>query len=264
MSVLRAILINHHSPPIICLHYLLAFTVKAIVMPTPSHSPIPQLDPVGFFSAEPVEARGRRVAAVYEILKLLHPAKFELNHRNAFEMLIATMLAARSLDSKVNELTPALFAGYPDAERMATATAAEIEPLIKGVMSYKQKANYLVNTAQAIVKYHGGHVPADLDALVKFPGVGRKTAIMVLGTCFDQHVGIPVDTHVNRVSTRLAFSVTDDPDGTEADLKPLVPQAEWTAFAQRLVLHGRYTCVAKAPKCAECPIRALCPSRSVD
>ena len=222
---------------------------------------VPALDPARWCSLEPTTERERRVRAILDVLAQRWPARFELDARNAYEMLIATVLAARTLDRLVNERTKELFARYPDAAALAQAMPDEIEPLIQGVMSFRQKAKYLVQTAQQLVHEHGGQVPDRLDDLVQLPGVGRKTALMVLGTSFDRHEGIPVDTHVHRVAQRLGLTATDDPEAIEAALLALVPPAERTATAQRLVLHGRYTCIARKPACATCEIAQACPSR---
>ena len=225
-------------------------------------TPVPRQDPAAFAAAESDDQRRERAMAIFRVLEPLHPAKFELDHRNAFELLVATLLAARAKDTVVNERTKTLFAKWPDPATLATATAEEIEPIIKGLMSFRQKAKSLVNMAQQLVDNHGGEVPHDVDALVKLPGVGRKTALTVLGGALGINAGIPVDTHVNRVSTRMALAITDDTDGSEAELRELVPQDQWTGFAQRMVLHGRYCCKSKDPDCAGCPVSQFCPSRA--
>ncbi|MGE0433109.1 MAG: endonuclease III [Planctomycetota bacterium] len=225
------------------------------------NTPVPQQDPAAFAAAESPEDRRERAMAIYRILEPLHPAKFELNHRNAFELLTATALAARSKDTMVNERTVELFRRWPDARALSQASPEEIEPVIKGLMSYRRKAAALVEMSRLLVEKHGGEVPPDVDALVKLPGVGRKTAVAVVGACFGINAGISVDTHVNRASTRLALAVTDDTDETEQLLCAIVPQDDWTGFTQRMVLHGRYCCTSSDPRCDECPVSPYCPSR---
>jgi endonuclease III len=194
-------------------------------------------------------------------LKRMYPkAKCSLDFTNAFELLIATMLSAQSTDVRVNIVTKALFRKYPTAAVMAEASQVEMEKDVRQTGFFRNKAKAVIAASKAIVEKHGGEVPRTMEELVLLPGVGRKTANVVLGNAYNTNVGIVVDTHVARVSGRLAFTETDDPVKIEADLMRIVPKKEWTKFAHRMILHGRTICVARKPKCAQCALNDLCPS----
>ena len=186
----------------------------------------------------------------------------ELDHRDAFELLAATILSAQCTDVRVNQVTPALFARFPDAPSLAAADPAEVEQIIRSTGFYQTKARNLVGMATALVERFGGQVPTELDDLVTLPGVGRKTGNVVRSVVFDLP-GLPVDTHVGRLSRRLALTELDDPVKVEHDLGAHLPPAEWGRFSLRLILHGRRVCDARRPRCAECVLEDICPASSV-
>lgn len=200
-----------------------------------------------------------RVRAVLTILDQLHPqAKCTLDHQDPWQLLVATILSAQCTDQRVNQVTPALFARYPDPAAMAQAQPAELEELIRSTGFYRNKAKSILGAARALVEGHGGKVPASLEEMVKLPGVGRKTANVVLGDAFGIP-GITVDTHVGRVAKRLEFTSQDDPVKVEFDLMALVPQERWTLFSHQVILHGRTLCQARKPRCPECLLLPHCP-----
>jgi endonuclease-3 len=195
--------------------------------------------------------------AVIEILAHQHPdADTELRFRNAFELLVATILSAQATDAGVNKVTPALFARFPDARAMAAATAGELEPLIHSTGFFRQKAKSLMGMSQALVAHHDGEVPRTMEALVKLPGVGRKTANVVLGHALGVP-GLPVDRHVLRVSHRLGITDSDDPDRVEQQLTGALPPALWTRASDTLILHGRRVCKPE-PLCSVCAAADAC------
>ncbi|NVB81439.1 MAG: endonuclease III [Kofleriaceae bacterium] len=190
-------------------------------------------------------------------------AVVELDHQNAYQLLVATILAAQSTDKMINTLTPALFEKYPDAHALAQANPAELEPMIFKSGFFRQKAKSLIAMAQALVERHGGEVPRTLDELVQVRGVGRKTANVVLGNALDVHEGIVVDTHVTRLAQRLGLTTNSDPVKIEQDLMEIVPRDQWTSFANRLIWHGRRVCHAKKPDHDHCILAPLCPSATL-
>lgn len=200
----------------------------------------------------PAEAR-----KVLSALERHHPdADTELHYRNAFELLVATILSAQSTDRRVNEVTPRLFARYPDAAALAGADQAALETIIRSTGFFRQKARALIGMARALVAEHGGEVPASMDALTALPGVGRKTANVVLGHALGVP-GLPVDRHVLRVANRLGLVHADDPARVEAALCALFPRKKWTRVSDTLILHGRRICKPK-PQCRLCHARPLC------
>jgi endonuclease-3 len=202
-----------------------------------------------------------RAAAISQHLGELWPdATVELDHTNAYQLLVATILAAQSTDKMINTVTPKLFAKYPDAAALSTASPAELEPMIFSTGFYRNKAKHLIAMAQAVVDRHAGVIPDTMDALVALPGVARKTANVVLGCALGKNEGIVVDTHVTRLAARMGFTKHTDPTKIEVDLMKLVPQPQWSAFAHRLIWHGRRVCHAKKPDCEHCVIAPLCPS----
>jgi len=202
-----------------------------------------------------------RATAVNKRLEKKYPdAKCSLDFTNAFELLIATILSAQSTDARVNIVTKSLFRKYPDARAFASADQVEMEKDVRQTGFFRNKAKAVINCSKAIVERHGGEVPRTMDELTALPGVGRKTANVVLGNAFQTPVGIVVDTHVSRVSGRLGLTSNADPEKIEQDLMPLLPRAKWTGFAHRLIYHGRQTCIARKPACAECVVNDLCPS----
>ena len=195
--------------------------------------------------------------AVLERLLRHYPAPdTELAYRTAFELLIATVLSAQSTDKRVNETTPALFERYPDAAALAAADPADIEPLIHATGFFRVKAKAIVTLSQRLVADHGGEVPADMDVLTTLPGVGRKTANVVLGHALDVP-GLPVDRHVLRVTERIGLTYETTPEGVERDLCAALPSSDWTRMSDGLILHGRRICRPK-PQCGECHVADIC------
>jgi len=194
---------------------------------------------------------------ILEKLETQHPnADTELHHRNAFELLVATILSAQSTDQRVNMVTPALFTRYPDAKALAKATPEELEPQILSTGFFRAKSRSLIGMAKALVEKHGGKVPAEMDALTELPGVGRKTANVVLGHALGVP-GLPVDRHVLRVSNRIGIAEGDDPEIVEQQLCSKLPKPQWTRASDTLILHGRRICRPK-PLCPECVVQDDC------
>lgn len=194
-------------------------------------------------------------------LKQMYPkAKCSLDFTNAFELLIATMLSAQSTDVRVNIVTKSLFRKYPNPQSFADASQVEMERDVKQTGFFRNKAKAVIAASKAIVERHGGEVPKTMDDLTALPGVGRKTANVVLSNAFKIAVGVVVDTHVTRVSARLGLTSNFDAEKIEQDLMKLIPPKEWTNFSHRLIAHGRTVCVARKPKCAQCALNDLCPS----
>ncbi len=202
------------------------------------------------------EARARRVV---RLLARAYPdAHCALCHENALQLLIATILSAQCTDARVNMVTPALFARYPDARSFATARPSELEEIIRSTGFFRNKTRNIIACCQALVEQHGGEVPATMDELVPLPGIGRKTANVILGNAFGVP-GITVDTHVARLSYRLGLTTQTDPVKIERDLMRLIPKKEWTMFGHRMIHHGRKVCHARRPRCEECTLADLCP-----
>jgi endonuclease-3 len=194
---------------------------------------------------------------ILDALEAAYPgATTELHYRNPYELLVATILSAQCTDARVNQVTPALFARYPDARALARADLSELERLVQPTGFYRAKARTLVRVAQALVERHDGQVPARLDALVELPGVGRKTANVVLGHALGVP-GLAVDRHVLRVANRLGLAASDDPDVVEAQLCRLFPPERWTRVSDTLILHGRRVC-RPTPRCDRCVVRDAC------
>lgn len=211
--------------------------------------------------SEPAGAARRRAARVAELLGQAYPdAVVELDHASPYQLLVATILAAQSTDKTINTITPALFARYPDANALAAADQAEVEKLIVKSGFFRNKAKHIIGMARAVVSHHGGEIPRTMEALCALPGVARKTANVVLGSAMGIHVGVVVDTHVTRLSARLALTTHTDPVKIEQDLMAILPQAEWTPFAHRLIWHGRRVCNAKKPDCEHCTLAPHCPA----
>jgi len=217
---------------------------------------------------DPTRPRGRRgdtpAARIVRALGRLYPeADCALVHGSPFELLVATVLSAQCTDACVNRVTPALFARCPDARALAAIEPAELEALIHPTGFFRTKAANLIALAGTLVAEHGGTVPADLDALTRLPGVGRKTANVVLGTAFGIPSGVVVDTHVKRLAYRLGLTTATDPLVIERDLMAALPAGEWIALSQRLIRHGRTTCRARGPLCDACGLKDLCPRRGL-
>jgi endonuclease-3 len=194
------------------------------------------------------------------LLQRYPDAHCALDFRNAFELLCATILSAQCTDKRVNIVTPNLFARYPDARALAAARQEDVEEIIRSTGFFRSKAKSLIGMASALVERHGGEVPPDMEALVVLPGVGRKTANVILGNAFGRSDGIVVDTHVTRLSNRLALTSHTDAVKIEQALLPLFPQERWTMLSHLLIEHGRQVCDAKKPRCGECLLADVCPS----
>ncbi len=202
-----------------------------------------------------------RARKILTLLKRAFPnARTELVHRSPFELLIATILSAQCTDQRVNMVTRTLFTKYQGPEDFARADRAELENDIHSTGFFRMKAKSIMACSRAIVEYHHGEVPSTMEELVRLPGVGRKTANVVLSEAFGKAEGIVVDTHVHRVSQRLGLTKADQPEKIELDLMSLFDRSEWGDVGGLLILHGRRTCIAKKPKCRECVVAALCPS----
>src|SRR5256885_15032921 len=205
--------------------------------------------------------RRRRVKITLPILKQMYPdAKCSLDHRTPLELLVATILSAQCTDDRVNIVTKDLFKKYRTAADYARAPQEEFEKEIQSTGFFRNKTKSIRGMAQALSEKHNGEVPQTMEELTALPGVGRKTANVVLGNAFKKNVGIVVDTHVSRVSARLGLTANSDPVKIEEDLMKLIPQKEWTVFSHRLIYHGRQICIARKPKCSECRLNELCPS----
>ncbi len=206
----------------------------------------------------------RRAGNVYRKLEQLYPdAHCALIHKNPFELLVATILSAQCTDVRVNIVTPALFKAYPTPAKMAEAKITHLEELVKTTGFFRNKAKSIKGAALAIVQDHGGKVPDEMDALLKLPGVARKTANVVLGNAYDINEGVVVDTHVGRISVRLGWTKQKDPKKVEQDLMPLFPRKNWCMLSHLLIHHGRGPCRARNPKCDECSLIRSCPQIGV-
>jgi len=202
-----------------------------------------------------------RAQEIMQRLRKAYPkAKCSLDFTNPFELLIATMLSAQSTDVRVNIVTKSLFRKYPDPAAFAAASQVEMERDVKQTGFFRNKAKAVIAASKAIMERHGGATPKTMAELTALPGVGRKTANVVLSNAFKTPVGIVVDTHVTRVAGRLGLTANADAEKIEQDLMKLIPQKEWTSFSHRLIYHGRQICVARKPKCAQCVLNDVCPS----
>lgn len=200
-----------------------------------------------------------RAGEILDRLETLYPdADCELDYRNAFELLIATILSAQCTDKRVNAVTPVLFARYPTARDLASASLPEVEEIIRSTGFFRAKAKSITGCARALVEKHGGEVPRDFEAAVKLPGVGRKTASVVLGHAYGLAEGIAVDTHVLRLTARLGLTKHADPIRVEQDLMRLVPRNRWVKTTDLIIFHGRRVCDARKPRCGECGLFDLC------
>jgi endonuclease-3 len=207
----------------------------------------------------PAPATPARAARILDALEAEHPeARCALEHRNAFELVVATILSAQCTDQRVNMVTPELFRRFPDAAALARAPQGELEELIRSTGFFRAKARSLLGCAHGLMERHAGQVPRSLEALVRLPGIGRKTANVVLGHAYGVNEGIAVDTHVLRVSNRLGLARGEDPLSVEAQLMKIVPRARWTRTTDLLIFHGRKVCDARRPACGRCTIFGLC------
>jgi len=213
---------------------------------------------------ESARAKRERTAEITARLRREYPdTHTALHFTNAFELLVATVLSAQCTDQRVNAVTPELFRRFPTARALAGATLPELEELVRTTGFYRNKARAIQALAQALTADHGGEVPPRMDDLRALPGVGRKTANVVLGNAFGLNEGVVVDTHVQRLSGRLGLTRETDPEKIERDLMALVPREDWTVFSHLLIDHGRKVCKARKPACAVCAVADLCPSAEV-
>ena len=205
-----------------------------------------------------------RMNAILTVLQKQYPdAECALHYSTPFQLLIATILSAQCTDARVNMVTPHLFAVYPDAETLQGADINHLEEIIHSTGFYKAKAKNILACSKMIMNVYNGELPLDIDALILLPGVGRKTANVLLGNAFGINAGITVDTHVTRIMNALKFVKTTDAVKIEQELLPLVPQNDWTVFTHRIIEHGRAVCIARRPQCNECVISEYCPSASM-
>jgi endonuclease-3 len=207
--------------------------------------------------------RGHAALVLERLLATYPDAHCALDFTTPFELLCATILSAQCTDKRVNMVTPALFARYPDARALAAARQEDVEELVKSTGFFRSKAKSLIGMATALVERHGGEVPADMAALVVLPGVGRKTANVILGNAFGRNEGIVVDTHVTRLANRLALASGEDAVKLERALLPLFPRDQWTMLSHLLIEHGRQICDARKPKCGACVLVDVCPGRQM-
>ena len=209
---------------------------------------------------EPAAALKRRAGRIVERLAEAYPARIELEFSNPLELAIATILSAQCTDARVNEVTKSLFEKYRTAEDYADADPEVLQDEIRSTGFFRNKTRSIVSFTRSLVELHGGVVPGTMDELVGLPGIGRKTANVILGSAFGVNEGIAVDTHVKRVAGRLELSDESDPDKIERDLMKLVPRDGWTDFSLRMIQHGRYRCSARSPQCDGCVLEELCPT----
>lgn len=213
---------------------------------------------------ESKKARVARADDIYRRLEAEYPdAHCALDHRNPYELTAATILSAQCTDERVNMVTPHLFERFPDPESLAGARQEEVEEIIRSTGFFRNKAKNLVGMAEAVVERHGGEIPHTMDELKALPGVGRKTANVVLGNAFGIDEGVVVDTHVQRLSTRLGFTRASSAERIEDDLVALFPRERWTMLSHLLIFHGRQVCVARKPRCGQCILSDVCPSSTV-
>ncbi|RLS51369.1 MAG: endonuclease III [Planctomycetota bacterium] len=209
-------------------------------------------------SARPTQLQQQALRIAEKLRQRYGQAECALYHETPFQLLAATILSAQCTDERVNSVTPALFARYPDAHALAQAPQPEVETIIRSLGFFRAKATHLRGMAQALVEHHGGKVPRTLPELVALPGVGRKTANVLLGTAFGIPSGVVVDTHVRRITGLLGLTKQTDPEKIEIDLQKLLPASEWIDFSHRLIHHGRQICIARRPRCPECPLLSDC------
>ncbi|MEE1014315.1 MAG: endonuclease III [Clostridia bacterium] len=212
---------------------------------------------------ESLASKKQRVIDMIAILDQVYAdADCTLNYTNALQLLIATQLAAQCTDARVNLVTPALFAKYPDVYAFAAADELELQEDIRSTGFFRNKAKNIIGCCQMLIRDFGGEVPDNMEDLLKLPGVGRKTANLVMGDFFGVP-GVVVDTHATRLSNRMGLTVNQDPYKIELDLQKVIPQTHWAHFCHQLVYHGRAYCMARSPKCDTCPVNHLCPRKGI-
>jgi endonuclease-3 len=213
---------------------------------------------------ESKRARRERALEIYALLEVEYPdAHCELDFRSPYELAVATILSAQTTDERVNQVTPELFARFPDAAALASAPMEEVEALVRSTGFYRNKAKNIVGFARGVMAEHDGDVPRSMAELHALPGIGRKTANVVLGNAFGLDEGVVVDTHVKRLAQRLAFTREESPEKVERDLMDLFPPESWTMLAHLLIWHGRRVCDARKPACERCAVHHLCPSSRI-
>lgn len=210
----------------------------------------------------PRSPRGRARLTHERLAEAYPEAVCELDHRNPYELLVATILSAQATDVGVNKATPALFARFPDPWALAAVEPEHVEPYVSTIGLFRQKSKSLVGSARRLVEEHGGEVPGDMGDLVKLPGVGRKTANVIRSVALGLP-GLPVDTHVTRLSGLLGLTAETDPVRIEEELNPMIPAAERGDFSLRMILHGRRVCIARRPRCEDCILNDFCPSSAL-
>jgi endonuclease-3 len=213
---------------------------------------------------ESKKAKSARAAEIYDLLTAEYPdAHCELDFEDAFQLAVATILSAQTTDERVNMVTPVLFECYPDAKALASARQEDVEEIVRSTGFFRNKAKNIIGFARGLMADHDGEVPASMDALAVLPGVGRKTANVILGNAFDLAEGVVVDTHVKRLSTLLGLTREKTPEKIERDLMALFPPERWTLLSHLLIWHGRRVCIARRPQCADCTLGRLCPSSTI-
>ncbi len=220
--------------------------------------PVAERKPVGKQPRTKAE-RDARLQRILDLLEQLHPSpKCALDHRNPFELLVATILSAQCTDERVNMVTPELFRAYPSVQAMATAHVEDVARIVRSTGFFNNKAKNIVAAAQVILERFQGEVPRTMEELLAIPGVARKTANVVAGSGYGIPTGVVVDTHVQRIARRLGLTRETDPVKIERDLMGILPQARWIDFSHQLILHGRARCMARKPNCGQCPLDSLC------
>ena len=213
---------------------------------------------------ESKKARSERAARVYDLLAEEYPdAHCELDFESPFQLAVATILSAQTTDERVNAVTPELFRRFPSARALASAAQEDVEEIVRPTGFFRNKARNIIGFARGLMAEHGGRVPSEMAALAALPGVGRKTANVILGNAYHMAEGVVVDTHVRRLSSLLRFTGHDTPEKIEQDLMALFPPERWTMLAHLLIWHGRRVCIARRPRCGECVVSHLCPSSRV-
>jgi len=208
--------------------------------------------------------RAERAARIYQLLSTEYPdARCELEHEDAYQLAVATILSAQTTDQRVNLITPVLFKRYPDVAALAAARQEDVEEIIRTTGFFRNKARNIIGFARAVMAERDGEIPRTLAELVALPGVGRKTANVILGNAFGIEEGVVVDTHVKRLSARLALTAYEEPDKIERELMELFPRERWTMLSHLLIWHGRRVCEARRPRCEDCIVSKLCPSSGV-
>ncbi|QDT31045.1 endonuclease III [Thalassoglobus polymorphus] len=214
---------------------------------------------------ESIDAKKKQARKVVTRLRKHYPvAECALHHETPFQLLAATILSAQCTDERVNSVTPILFEKFPDAEALAAGTQAQVEKIVKSLGFFRAKATNLRGMAQRVVEVYDGELPRTLEELITLPGVGRKTANVLLGTAYGIASGVVVDTHVRRISNLLGLTESQNPDIIERDLMAVLPKKEWITYSHRLIHHGRQICIARRPKCTECPLLKICPRVGLD